>query len=670
MLEPLQSSRVTDSSLPFEAAEQAIPTESGALLPLVLVPARIMGETVGSYSARIDVATGARSGHTWALATVLYREGQELPPRSAVSSSVAERAAWFLCVELAGSRAQSLALLGKTSNVSWHACLLCTSGAVVAVHPEHGRLVCPVHGTWTGPSVGKPRQRPWLVPQPADSHSHRIDPAAVKASERIYATGVSSQLVMDAVRRAASVRRRQWTGIPAAEDLQTAAAILETVMDREVVEAVSNYYQPYRTAYSLVAARMEQASNPSGIPAVEQAWLMLRWTAAAARHRWAGEGLTDDPAPLIEPIRPSYEQANAAEPFNSYLACLQTTERTDSLWWKDRYFRQTAAGPLCLCPEGHVQHLRASDGTRGGARNPRCALCTGRRIVSGFNSLADKAPWLIAEWDQEADQSYTPWNVGPGSGRTGHWVCPTGHTYDAVFGNRVRQGSGCPFCAGIRRSVGTNDLATTHPDLAEMWDPAANNTKTPSELSAGSEARVGWRCPHGHAFIRTPMKLVQTRGLCPVCSGFMVCRGVNDLPTLRPDIAAEWNSQRNGTLKPTHFQPNSTVMAWWICPQGHELQMVIAFRCMAQKSTCPVESGRRFSKGTNDLATKEPRLATEWNDQLNGRVAADVLAGGKAQHWWTCPAGHTQHQTVESRRRAGGCTVCAPGDRVGSTRKD
>jgi hypothetical protein len=666
MPEPLEASQ----ALPFDAAEQAIPTDSRGHLPLMLVPARFAGETVASYSARIDAATGARSGHTWALATLLYRERRKLPLGSPVSNGMGERAAAFLCVDLAGSRAQSLALIGKTSSVSWHACMSCTSGVVVAIHPEHARLVCPVHWTWTGPSRGKTRQPPWLVPQPAHSHSHRVDAATVKASARIYATGASSQLVMDALRSAASVLRQQWTGIPAAEDLQTTAAILETVMDREVVEAVSNYYQPYRMAYSLVAARMEQAGNPSGIPAVEQAWLMLRWTAAAARHRWAGEELTDDPAPLIEPIRPSCEQAKAAEPFNSYLACLQTTERTDALWWKDRYFRQTVKGPLCLCPEGHVQHLRASDGTRGCARNPRCALCTGRRTVSGFNSLADKASWLIAEWDQEADQTYTPWNVGPGSGRKGHWICPKGHRYDAVFANRVKQGTGCPFCAGNRRLAGTNDLATTHPDLAEMWDPVAGNTKTPSELSAGSEVRVGWRCPHGHAFVRTPMKLVQTRGLCPVCSGFMVCPGVNDLATLRPDIAAEWNSPRNGTLNPTQFQPGSYIMVWWICPEGHEFQMVIAFRCMAQKSTCPIETGRRFLKGTNDLVTKEPRLAAEWNDQLNGRMAADVLAGGGAQHWWTCPAGHTQHQTVESRRRAGGCTMCAPSDRVGSTRKD
>ncbi|WP_196803339.1 zinc-ribbon domain-containing protein [Arthrobacter sp. 135MFCol5.1] len=493
---------------------------------------------------------------------------------------------------------------------------------------------------------------------------------STEASARIYATGASPQLVMDAMRGAASAIHHRWKGIPTADTLQTAAAILESVLDPDVVRAVSNYGRPYRDAYILLTERMAEAGNPSGYPAVDQAWLMLRWTAAAARNRWVGQQLTDDPTPLIEPIRPASQLTEAIAPFNSYLACVQTSDRTDLLWWKDHYFHQTASGPLCMCPEGHVQHLRASDGTRRMTRIPRCAICTGRKVMPGVNTPADKAPRLIAEWDYEADQTYTPWNVCAGSGRTGHWICPNGHRYDAKFGNRVGRESGCPLCAGTRRIPGLNDLATTHPDLAKMWDSEAGNTRTCSELSAGSEARVGWKCTEGHAFVRTPLKLVRTQGQCPVCKGTLLIPGVNDLATLKPEVAAQWNVERNGLLRPSLFHPRSGVKVWWICPEGHEFQMAIAFRSMARNITCPIDTGRRFLQGTNDLATKEPQLATDWDGELNGATASDVLAGGNAKRWWTCPAGHTQHQTVNSRRKARGCAKCPSGDRAASSRKD
>lgn len=283
----------------------------------------------------------------------------------------------------------------------------------------------------------------------------------------------------------------------------------------------------------------------------------------------------------------------------------------------------------------------------------------------GFNSLADLAPWLAAEWDhQAADQSFTPWTVGAGSGRMGHWICPEMHHYDASFYNRAGQGSGCPFCAHTRPLPGSTDLATTHPKLAQLWDPLAGNTKTPTEVSAGSEVRLGWRCPEGHAFMRTPLKLVQTSGCCPVCRGSLVVPGVNDLVTLRPDIARQWNFHRNGELLPDHLHPRSNRRVWWTCPNGHEFQMIIIYRCKAETPTCPVETGRRFLRGASDLATKEPRLALDWNQDRNGCAAHDVLAGGAAKRWWTCSSGHNVQQTVMARRRSGGCVKCAPNLRV------
>lgn len=42
--------------------------------------------------------------------------------------------------------------------------------------------------------------------------------------------------------------------------------------------------------------------------------------------------------------------------------------------------------------------------------------------------------------------------------------------------------------------VGDNDLATVNPALAAQWDTAKNGALRPSDVLAGSQQYVWWRC--------------------------------------------------------------------------------------------------------------------------------------------------------------------------------
>ena len=72
----------------------------------------------------------------------------------------------------------------------------------------------------------------------------------------------------------------------------------------------------------------------------------------------------------------------------------------------------------------------------------------------------------------------------------------------------------------------------------------------------------------------------RSRGIgCPCCSGRVPKIGENDLKTLYPEIAKEWNYERNGTLKPEQFLPKSGKKVWWRCSVcGHEWETVIRNR--------------------------------------------------------------------------------------------
>ena len=42
-----------------------------------------------------------------------------------------------------------------------------------------------------------------------------------------------------------------------------------------------------------------------------------------------------------------------------------------------------------------------------------------------------------------------------------------------------------------------------------------------------------------------------------------------------PLIASEWNVNRNQGLRPDSIAPHSNRSVWWVCPMGHEYEMVV-----------------------------------------------------------------------------------------------
>lgn len=42
---------------------------------------------------------------------------------------------------------------------------------------------------------------------------------------------------------------------------------------------------------------------------------------------------------------------------------------------------------------------------------------------------------------------------------------------------------------------------------------------------------------------------------CPVCAGRVIIPGENDMASLFPELAREWNPEKNGTLRPSQVTP-------------------------------------------------------------------------------------------------------------------
>lgn len=74
---------------------------------------------------------------------------------------------------------------------------------------------------------------------------------------------------------------------------------------------------------------------------------------------------------------------------------------------------------------------------------------------------------------------------------------------------------------------------------------------------------------------------------CPYCAGQIVLTGENDLMTLYPRLAEEWDYQLNAPLLPTQIMAGSGKRVWWKCKYGHSWQVSPNNRT-SQYSNCPI----------------------------------------------------------------------------------
>jgi len=130
----------------------------------------------------------------------------------------------------------------------------------------------------------------------------------------------------------------------------------------------------------------------------------------------------------------------------------------------------------------------------------------------------------------------------------------------------------------------------------------------------------------------------------------------NNLLSVNPSLAKEWDYEKNGKLTPSDVTPGSNKKVWWKCKNGHEWQASVYTR--NKGIGCPYCANKKAGKD-NCLQTTNPELAKEWHPTKNGKLTpSDVLAGSGKRVWWKCKNGH-EWQISPNGRRKTGCPYCA-----------
>ena len=266
-------------------------------------------------------------------------------------------------------------------------------------------------------------------------------------------------------------------------------------------------------------------------------------------------------------------------------------------------------------------------------------------------------PTLMAEWNWEKNNEFglNPKTLTIGSGKKACWKCGKGHEWQAIIDSRSK-GSGCPYCAGQKVIKGYNDLATINPKLASEWNYEKNDGLTPMDIMPNSNKKVWWKCKKGHEWQATIINRNKGRD-CPICSNKKVVLGYNDLASINPKLANEWNYEKNDNLKPSDFTVSSGKKVWWKCSKGHEWQTTIDSR--SNGIGCPYCAGRNVIKGKNDLKTLNPNLASEWNYEKNGDLKPENFTANSGKKvWWKCNKGHEWQATIDNRNKGRDCPIC------------
>lgn len=218
-----------------------------------------------------------------------------------------------------------------------------------------------------------------------------------------------------------------------------------------------------------------------------------------------------------------------------------------------------------------------------------------QKIREGYRGLIKKSfsalyPDLKKEWHPTKNGLLKPENFYAGSEYLAWWQCSKcGYEWQTMIKQRTgKKSHNCPQCSHQKIVVGMNDLATTHPHLAEEWNPVKNDGLTPNDVISGFGKKYWWKCSKcGHDWQATIVHRKFSKSGCPLCANKVLVSGKNDLATKAPNIAKEWDYEKNENVKPNQVHAGSNKKAWWKCSIcGRSWQAAINSRVHYNRDGC------------------------------------------------------------------------------------
>lgn len=260
---------------------------------------------------------------------------------------------------------------------------------------------------------------------------------------------------------------------------------------------------------------------------------------------------------------------------------------------------------------------------------------------------------LVDQWDYDQNVGISPEMFDANSTDVVFWKCPVCKgTWRKGIAFRAHKDNGCPYCNNRKVLKGFNDLATKHPEVAEMWLPENNGGVGADEvLYCECGKKHTWYCKEcDETFVETVRRVI-TRG-CPKCRDKkrigkeLAKRSKGGKPrlmknmTLRegyPHVADYWDEEKNG-VSADEFKPWKKLDCeyWWHCPECNQ-SYLMRLGSKAYGSGCPVCQGKIVVRGYNDIETLRPDIVELWSDKNGDKKPWMYTTGSGQKAWFVCP---------------------------------
>ena len=344
-----------------------------------------------------------------------------------------------------------------------------------------------------------------------------------------------------------------------------------------------------------------------------------------------------------------------------------------------------------------------------------CPYCANRKVLIGYNDLQTANPSLSKEWHYENNQGLTPMDITSNSDKKVWWRCNEGHEWQARIADRSK-GNGCPYCAGKKVLVGYNDLNTVNIELAKEWNYEKNNSLTPMDVTANSDKKVWWKCSKGHEWAAKIYSRSNGSG-CPACSSekhtsfpeyamiyYLQKQGLDVIhsskkhgyeldvyiPSLKIAIEYDgyyWHKDKVSLdLEKNRKCENDGIRLYRIREGLSSLNdssidyvtqrnqkdfpkileeilreiIGVSVDIDFERDAIAIGSLREYTDKEKSVLFANPKLAKEWNYEMNGDLKPqNFTVSSQRKVWWRCQKGHNWQSTIANRSSGYGCPYCA-----------
>lgn len=261
-----------------------------------------------------------------------------------------------------------------------------------------------------------------------------------------------------------------------------------------------------------------------------------------------------------------------------------------------------------------------------------CPVCEGKRVDPEKTSLQALNPELASEFS--VNNKSTASQIAFDTSKKVLWTCPTcGEDYLYPVNERKIGDNSCPYCNHTKLKSGVNDLTITNPQLASEFSP--RNDKKANEVGEWQVYEVYWICSKcGTEYYAKIRDRSVGDASCPVCANKRVEKGINDLATTDPEIAALLSP--NNERKADTFMRSSSMGAEWICPTCGGEYFGVVKDMVNGLVECPYCNNQKPLAGFNTLKVLYPEIAEHLSPN-NDFTADEILPTRYGSIKWICP---------------------------------